>query len=61
MGYREMRKRAGLKVADVTKALDVTASAVYQWETGATDPTAENIRALAAMYNCTIDELMRKE
>lgn len=61
MSYRSARKKAGLSVQDVMKALGVSDAAVYMWETGVTNPKAANMVKLASLYGCTVDELLRPE
>ena len=61
MGFREARLRAGLKVADVQKAIGVSDTAVYMWELGTTHPKVSLLPKLAALYGCTVDELLAKD
>ena len=58
MSFRELRVRAGLSVAQVMSALNVSDAAVYMWETGATKPSTKRLLQIAELYNCTIDELL---
>ncbi len=58
MSFRELRVRAGLTVAQVMAALNVSDAAVYMWETGATRPSTKKLPQIAKLYNCTIDELL---
>ena len=59
MSYRSARLRAGKTVAEVMAHLGVSDGAVYQWETGLTNPTVEKLKKLAEFYDCTVDELLR--
>ena len=61
MGLKEMRKRAGMSVLDVQKALNVSDAAVYYWENGTTMPTVDKLIKLAELFGCTIDELVKSE
>lgn len=61
LGYRECRVKRGIKQTAVAKILGVSASAVCAWERGASEPKADIIRKLAALYEVTIDELMKGE
>jgi transcriptional regulator with XRE-family HTH domain len=61
MGLVTARKNAGLTQADVAEQLGITDSAVAQWETGRTLPKTALLPKLAALYKCTIDELLEKE
>lgn len=58
MGFRTPRIRAGLTVADVNNALNVSRMAVYMWERRMTKPRAALLPKIAALYNCTVDELL---
>jgi HTH-type transcriptional regulator/antitoxin HipB len=58
MGFKEARKAAGLTMAEAGKRLGVSDAAVAQWESGATMPTARRLVHVAALYGCTIDELI---
>ena len=60
MNFREARVRAGLSVAQVTKALNVSDAAVYQWETKETFPSAKRLAAIAQLYGVTVDELLEE-
>lgn len=60
MGFRVMRQKAGLSVAQVAKALKVSDAAVYMWETGETTPNGKRLLEIAKLYSCTVDELLRR-
>lgn len=59
MDIREARTRAGLKVTEVAKAMDVTEVCVYQWEAGDTKPRIEKLVKLAELFGITVDELLK--
>lgn len=61
MGFRKARLAAGMAVRDVTKALGVSDAAVYMWETGQTAPTSKRLTAVAKLYGCTVDELLKED
>lgn len=61
MGFRKMRQKAGLSVAQVMKELKVSDAAVYQWETGETAPSVKRLPEIAKLYGCTVDELLKEE
>lgn len=61
MGFREMRQKAGLSVAQVMKSLRVTDAAIYQWETGETTPASKRLPEIAKLYGCTVDELLNED
>lgn len=58
MSFASARQNAGLTQAGVAKELGVTDSAVCQWETGKTVPRLPMLQRLAALYGCSVDELL---
>jgi len=56
---REHRTRAGMTQEYVAEALGISRQAVSKWEAGASEPTAANLAALAALYGVPEGELMR--
>lgn len=58
MGYREARQKAGMSQAAAARALGVTAGCVGQWEIGYTQPRAALLPRVAALYGCTLEELL---
>lgn len=61
MGFKSARKNAGIKLREVADALGVTEQAVCSWESGVKKPRADKLLALANIYHCTVDELLREE
>lgn len=61
MGFREMRVKAGLSVIKASRALDVSPTAVYQWEDGTYTPNAKRLPEIARLYGCTMDDLLRED
>lgn len=59
MSIREARKKAGLSQGKVAEALGVTTGAVSMWEIGLTQPRPDKLVALADLFKCTVDELLR--
>lgn len=59
--YKRLREQAGLSVKQVMDAMGVSDATVYFWETGVTNPAIGKLPALAKLYGCTVDELLRKE
>lgn len=58
MNLKELRERAGLKQAYVAKKLDVTVSAVCNWEIGKNKISRKYHKKLARLYGVTVDELL---
>lgn len=56
---RQIRLRAGLSLAEAAWRMDVTASAVYQWETGKNRPKRQSQRKIAQAYGLGPKELER--
>lgn len=54
-------ERIGKEQKQLAEALGVTKSAVNQWSSGATVPSAKMLPALAAALGCTVDELYHRE
>lgn len=61
MSFLVARTNAGLSQAKVARELGITDAAVCLWETGKTLPRAVLLPKLAALYGCTIDELLRED
>lgn len=57
---RKMRERKGLSQAELAQRLNVSQSAVTQWETGTRLPATKNLIEIAKVLECTIDELFRE-
>ena len=58
----KLRKNANLTVTDIKEALALTTvHAVYKWQRGQTLPTLDNLVALAALFGCTINDIVITE
>lgn len=55
---KERRLHAGLRQDDIAKALEVDQAAVSRWESGETRPVRKHRKKLAALYGCSMDELL---
>jgi transcriptional regulator with XRE-family HTH domain len=53
------RKRAGLTQEAVAERLKINRSAVAKWETGKAFPSSKRLPEIAALYCCTVDELIK--
>ncbi len=56
---RQIRLRAGLSLEQAARRIDVTASAVRQWETGKNRPKPQSQRKIAQAYGLEPKELER--
>lgn len=57
----DLRKTVGMSQQSLAEAVKVNQTAVSQWETGKTFPSAETLPAIADALHCTIDELFGRE
>lgn len=58
---KERRTAANLRQSEVAEALEVDQTAVSRWESGENKPLPKYQRKLAALYGCTVDELMEEK
>ena len=58
---RSIRKQACLSQEQLAEKLGVSRQAVTKWETDAGIPDIENIRAISALFDISIDELVSNE
>lgn len=58
---RELREAKGLSQRAVAKGINVTPAAVAKWELGYTNPTMDNILAMATLLGCSTDALLGRE
>lgn len=61
ISIRQKRTEAKMTQAELAKELGVYQSAITQWENGLTSPRLDKLQAMAALFKCSIDELVRKE
>lgn len=57
----ELRKQTGLSQEDAAAALGVSRQTISRWENGVSVPTGENLRALAQLYETSVDALLRED
>lgn len=55
---RKLRKLRGFTQEELAELLHLTPQAISRWETGKTMPDAERIIDLAAVLNCSADEIL---
>ncbi len=58
---KSIRKQAGMSQEQFAEKLGVSRQAVTKWETDAGIPDIENIRAISALFDISIDELLSNE
>lgn len=58
MSFRKLRQAARMTQADVAKALGVDQSSVAHWDCGRTRPRVYMLPKVAALYGCTVEELL---
>lgn len=58
---QELRKQKGLTQQQLAQALYVSRTAVSKWESGRGYPSIDSLKALAAFYRVTVDQLLRGE
>jgi len=56
-----LRKQAGMSQEQLAEKLSVSRQAVTKWETDAGIPDIENIMAISALFDISIDELLSNE
>lgn len=61
MSFLSARSKAGLSQAAVAEKLGISSASVCQWETGKNLPRADKLPEIAALYGCTVDELLADE
>jgi transcriptional regulator with XRE-family HTH domain len=59
-GIEAKRRLQGLTQAALAKKLKVDQTSVSKWESGLAKPRADKLLAMAAILNCTIDELLKE-
>ena len=58
-GFQKCRAERGLTQQEASSSLGVTQGAISLWETGGCQPRTELLPKIAALYNCTVDELLK--
>lgn len=61
MNLKELRIKAGLSREKVSQRMNVSAMTIRNWENGATEPSASQIKALADMFGVSTDYLLGRE
>jgi transcriptional regulator with XRE-family HTH domain len=58
MGIKKMRTKSGLTQKQLADRLGVKQQNVSDWERGERSPSAKNLKKLAEILNCQIDDLV---
>lgn len=58
---KNIRRQAGMSQEQLAEKLGVSRQAVTKWETDAGIPDIENIMAISALFDISIDELLSNE
>jgi transcriptional regulator with XRE-family HTH domain len=58
---REYREKNNFTQAYIAEKLGVGANAVSQWETGSRSPSVRNLRMLADVFKCSVDDLLKQK
>ena len=61
MSIRAYRIKVGYSQAELANLIGVSDAAVCMWETGKTAPRAALLPKLAALMNCTVDDLLKDD
>ena len=57
---KDRRKAKGLLQSDVADFCGVKRSTVAKWESGAAFPRIDKLKKLAALFGCSVNELLEK-
>lgn len=55
---KKARNHSGIKVAEIASRLGVSQQTYYNYESGTREPSVENLRAIAKIYNVSVDYLL---
>lgn len=61
LSLKKLREESGLSQESVATHVGVGRSAVAMWETGKTTPRTETLPKLAALFGCTVDEMLANQ
>ena len=61
MSFKVAREKAGLTQMEVAKQLKIPQSTITSWETDRELPRAHKLKDIAALYGCTVDELLEEK
>lgn len=55
---KEIRKAKGIKQKELAKELQISQSAISDYENGKLEPSIENLIKMANLLDCTVDKLI---
>ena len=58
MNLKEIRIAKGMTQKELANAIEVTDAAICQYENGQREPNLDNLKKLARVLDCTVDELI---
>jgi len=58
--FEFFRRRTNLTQAEVAEMLGLDQTTVSRWERGRKLPRADRLPKIAAIYRCSVDDLLRK-
>ena len=58
---RKIRRDRDITQRELSEALCVERSTIAKWETGKSKPSPEMYQRIAAVLDCTVDELLKGE
>ncbi len=58
---KSIRKKSGMSQEKLAEKIGVSRQAITKWETGAGIPDIENMIAVSALFNISLDELLSNE
>lgn len=61
MKLREIRTQKRYKQNEIAEQIGVSPAAVHHWETGACEPSIANLKKLAEVLDCTVDDLLKDQ
>jgi transcriptional regulator with XRE-family HTH domain len=61
VNIKEKRKAKKFSQEYVAEKMEVSRQAVSKWETGKSEPSTNNLKKLAELFSCSIDDLLSSE
>jgi len=58
---QELRKQGGLTQEELASKLYVSRAAISKWESGRGYPNIDSLKAIAALFSVTLDELLSSD